>query len=113
MIERLQAKIHRATITDANINYDGSITISADLIKLANLQPFQKVLVVDINNGQRFETYVISTQKKNEICVNGAAARLVSVGDKVIIMSFEYVAKTDDDYAPIILRMNDNNEVIE
>lgn len=113
MIERLQSKIHRATVNDANINYDGSITISEDLIKLANLKQFQKVLVVDINNGQRFETYVISTKKKNVICVNGAAARLVTVGDKVIIMSFEYVEKTDDDYAPIILRMNDNNEVIE
>lgn len=80
MIEILQSKIHKAVVTDANINYEGSITISADLIKLVGLYEFQKVLVVDINNGQRFETYVIETAVPNVICLNGAAARLVTVG---------------------------------
>ena len=88
MIEILQSKIHKAVVTDANINYEGSITISADLIKLVGLYEFQKVLVVDINNGQRFETYVIETADPNVICLNGAAARLVTVGDLVIIMAF-------------------------
>jgi len=69
MIEILHSKIHKAVVTDANINYEGSITISADLIKSAGLHEYQKVLVVDINNGQRFETYVIETTDANVICV--------------------------------------------
>lgn len=112
MIEMMMAKIHRATVTEANINYDGSITISDELIKLAGLRVYQKVLVVDINNGHRFETYVISDKKPGTICVNGAAARLVSVGDKIIIMAFElFDNPPPDDYTPTILLLDDNNEV--
>lgn len=112
MLEILQSKIHRAIVTDANINYEGSITISADLIKLAGLCEYQKVLVVDINNGQRFETYVIVTAEKNVICLNGAAARLVTVGDRVIIMSFKYVDSVPGNYKPTVIVLNENNEVI-
>lgn len=112
MIEILQSKIHRAVVTDANINYEGSITISADLIKLAGLYEYQKVLVVDINNGQRFETYVIETAKPKVICVNGAAAKLVTVGDRVIIMAFKFVDSIPDNYKPTIIVLNENNEVI-
>lgn len=112
MIEILQSKIHKSVVTDANINYEGSITISADLIKLAGLYEYQKVLVVDINNGQRFETYVIKTETPNVICVNGAASRLVTIGDRVIIMAFQYVESIPQKYKPTIIVLNENNEVI-
>ena len=112
MIEILQSKIHRAVVTDANINYEGSITISANLIKLAELYEYQKVLVVDINNGQRFETYVIKTDDPNVICLNGAAARLVTVGDRIIIMAFKFIDNAPENYKPTIIVLNENNEVI-
>ncbi|MDR0951799.1 MAG: aspartate 1-decarboxylase [Oscillospiraceae bacterium] len=110
MIEMLQLKIHRAVVTDANLNYEGSITISADLMKLAGLREYQKVLVVDVNNGQRFETYVIKSEAKNVICLNGAAARLVSVGDRVIIMAFCYLENVPEDYKPRIVLLDENND---
>ena len=112
MIEILQSKIHKAVVTDANINYEGSITISADLIQLAGLCEYQKVLIVDTNNGQRFETYVIQTADPKVICLNGAAARLVTVGDQVIIMAFKYVDSAPNNYKPNIIILNKNNEVI-
>ena len=112
MIEILQSKIHRAVVTDANINYEGSITISADLIKLAGLYEYQKGLVVNINNGHRFETYIIETADPNIICVNGAAARLVAVGDRVIIMTFVYVDNIPKDYKPTIIVLNEKNRMI-
>jgi aspartate 1-decarboxylase len=83
----LKSKIHRATITDADLNYQGSISIDPKLIEAADLVPFEKVEIYNINNGQRFATYVI-TGKDGEICLNGAAARLVHKGDLVIIASF-------------------------
>ena len=88
MITLLKSKIHRATVTDANIDYEGSITISRDLVEQAYMYPYEKVLVVDVTNGARFETYVILSEEPGTICINGAAARLVSKGDIVIIMSF-------------------------
>ena len=111
MIEILQSKIHRAIVSDANINYEGSITIPVDLMELVGLCDYQKVLVVDINNGKRFETYVIKTNNKNYVCVNGAAARLVAIGDRIIIMAFEYIDSVPDDYSPKIIVLNENNEV--
>ena len=112
MIEILQAKIHRAVVTDANINYEGSITIPTDFMKLTGLCEYQKVLVVDINNGNRFETYVIETTKQNYVCLNGAAARLVTVGDRIIIMSFIYIDNVPTNYKPKIIVLNENNEVM-
>lgn len=88
LVEMLKSKIHRATVIEADINYQGSITISDDILKKAEIYEYEKVLVVDVCNGARFETYVLSTQQKGIICVNGAAARCVSVGDILIIMSF-------------------------
>ena len=88
-IEILKSKIHRVTVTEANINYVGSIAIDEDLMDAANLIEFEKVSVVDINNGERLETYVIKGGRGTGIiCLNGAAARKVVVGDVVIIMSF-------------------------
>ena len=107
----LQSKIHRAVVSDANINYEGSITIPVDLMGLVGLREYQKVLVVNINNAQRFETYVIKTDRTGYICLNGACARLASVGDRIIIMAFGYVEYAPDGYKPKIIFLNKNNEV--
>ncbi len=89
MIEVLKSKIHRVKVTEANINYVGSITIDEDLMDAANLIAGEKVHVVDINNGERFETYVIKGERASgTICLNGAAARKVVPGDTVIIISY-------------------------
>lgn len=88
-IERLKSKIHCARVTDANLNYVGSITIDEDLMDAANLIEGEKVHIVDNNNGERFETYVITGERgSGAICLNGAAARKVQVDDIVIIMSY-------------------------
>ena len=88
-IEMLKGKIHRATVTQAELNYVGSITIDGALMKAAGILEYEKVQVVDIDNGSRLETYVIAGEENSGvICLNGAAARLVGVGDKVIIMAY-------------------------
>ncbi|MCE1155576.1 MAG: aspartate 1-decarboxylase [Bacteroidales bacterium] len=85
----LKSKIHRASVTEANLNYIGSITIDEDLMEAANLIANEKVTIVDNNNGQRFETYVITGERgSGMICINGAAARLVQPGDVIIIMAY-------------------------
>lgn len=111
MIEILQSKIHRASVSDANINYRGSITIPINLLEFVGLREYQKVLVVNINNAQRFETYVIKTDRTGYICLNGACARLANIGDKIIIMSFKYVDDVPEGYKPQIIVLNENNEV--
>jgi aspartate 1-decarboxylase len=88
-IEILKSKIHRVTVTEANLNYVGSITIDENLTDAANLIENEKVQVLNLNNGERFETYVIKgIRGSGEICVNGAAARKVIVGDIILIMSY-------------------------
>jgi aspartate 1-decarboxylase len=88
-IDILKSKIHRVTVLEANLNYVGSITIDEDLMDAANLIEFEKVTVVDANNGERFETYVIKGSRNTGIiCLNGPAARKVAIGDIVIVMSF-------------------------
>ena len=113
-ITMMQSKIHRVTITDANLNYVGSITIDKNLMKAANLLEFQKVDVLDINNGERFSTYIIKGEKKGEICLNGAAARKVCVGDLVIIVSYaDMDANEAKTHKPTIVHVNEENEVVE
>ena len=114
-IEILKSKIHRATVTEANLNYVGSITIDEDLMDAANLIEFEKVTVVNINNGERFDTYVIKGSRgSGTICLNGAAARKVAVGDTVIIMSYASMdfeeAKT---ISPHIVFPNANNQLVK
>lgn len=88
-VETLKSKIHKATVTDANLNYEGSITIDEDLIDAANMFVNEKVAVVNNNNGARFETYIIRGERGSGIiCLNGAAARLVQKDDVIIIMSY-------------------------
>lgn len=92
LIEVVKSKIHKVTITEANLNYIGSITIDEDLIDAANLVENEKVQILNLNNGERLETYVIKgIRGSGEICVNGAAARKVIVGDIIIIMSYALI----------------------
>jgi aspartate 1-decarboxylase len=92
LIEVVKSKIHKVTITGANLNYIGSITIDEDLIDAANLIENEKVHILNLNNGERLETYVIKGKRgSGEICLNGAAARKVMVGDVIIIMSFAFM----------------------
>ena len=92
LIELLKSKIHRGTVTEANLSYVGSITIDQDLIDAANILPGEKVQIVNNNNGARLETYVIAGERgSGVVCLNGAAARLVQPGDVVIIMAYAWM----------------------
>jgi len=92
-VELLKSKIHRVTVTEANLSYIGSITIDEDLMDAANIVANEKVQVVNNNNGERFETYVITGKRgSGEICLNGAAARLVLPGDTIIIMAYAWMS---------------------
>ncbi len=110
----LKSKIHNATITDTKIDYEGSITIDTELIEKADMYPYEKVLVADITNGARFETYIIPGKAgSREFCINGAAARLVEQGDKIIVMAFGWLLKDEiKDFTPVILRLDDKNNII-
>ena len=105
----LKSKIHRATVTDADLNYEGSITIDEALLKASNIREFEQVDVYNCNNGARFTTYAIRGGK-GEICVNGAAARLVHRGDLVIIASFsQYQEEELKEYAPTLIFVDEQN----
>lgn len=112
-LELLKSKIHRATVTDANLNYEGSITIARDLMDAAHILPFEKVGVLDVNNGSRLDTYVIEGPKKSGmICLNGAAARLVQPGDLVIIVTYAKMSEEEAKlWKPIIVHVNEKNEI--
>ena len=114
-IDMLYSKIHRATVTDANLNYIGSITIDEDLLDAAKLTVGQKVEIVNINNGERFSTYVIKGKRGlKEICLNGAAARKVEKGDLIIIIAYaSYRADELENYEPIVVHVNSENEIVE
>jgi aspartate 1-decarboxylase len=107
----MKSKIHRATVTDANLHYVGSITVDRDLMDEADLLEYEQVAIVDIDNGNRFETYVIEGERgSGAICLNGAAARLVLPGDKVIIISYaEYEVAELVDYQPTIVHVDAAN----
>jgi aspartate 1-decarboxylase len=114
-IEMLYSKIHRATVTDANLNYVGSITIDEELMDEANILVGQKVDIVNINNGERFSTYVIKGKRGNrDICLNGAAARKVHPGDKIIIIAYAQMDLEEaKNFKPAVLIVDDNNNIIE
>ncbi len=109
-----KSKLHRARITQADLYYEGSLTIDEDLMDAADLIAYEKVSVVNINNGERFETYVIpGVRGKREICLNGAAARKGQVGDEVIIIS--YTTMPDDEaraYQPTVVLVDEKNDVL-
>ncbi len=111
----LKSKIHRATITEAKVDYVGSISIDRDLMDAAGLLPGECVLVADMTDGARFETYVIESERgSGTICINGAAARLVDVGDEVIIMAFAYLAPDEAaSHEPKVALVDANNRVTQ
>ncbi|MBN2754055.1 MAG: aspartate 1-decarboxylase [Candidatus Goldbacteria bacterium] len=113
MIELLKSKIHRATVTDKHLEYEGSITIDTVLAEAAGIYVNEKVHVLDLNNGKRFETYVIAGKKNSgEICVNGAAARLVEKGDKVIIVAYGFVNEEEVlTKEAKIVKVDENNKI--
>lgn len=110
----LKGKIHRATVTQAELDYVGSITVDEALLEAAGILEYEKVQIVDINNGNCFETYTICGQRgSGMICLNGAAARCVSVGDKVIIMAYAgYEAGEARDYRPSVVFVDENNRIL-
>lgn len=114
LLQVLRAKLHKATVTGAEIEYEGSITIDQALLKEAGILPHEKVLVSDLNNGARLETYVMQAPAgSGTVCLNGAAARLISPGDRVIIMAF--AAVTPEEAAGLearILVLDEQNRVI-
>lgn len=113
-IEMLYSKIHRATVTDANLNYVGSITIDENLMDAAQLLENQKVDILNINNGERFQTYVIKGERgKKDICLNGAAARKVQPKDKIIIVAYAlYDQQEAKKHQPVIVHVDEENNII-
>lgn len=109
----LKSKIHRATVTQADLNYEGSITIDAQLMREADILPFEQVQVLDVNNGNRLTTYAIEGESgSGQICINGAAARLVSPGDIVIVLT--YSAMTDAEareHEPQLVYVDERNRI--
>ncbi len=114
-IEFLYSKIHRATVTDANLEYVGSITIDEELMEAAKLLEGMKVDILDVNNGERFQTYVIKGKRGNrDICLNGAAARKVAVGDKVIIVSYAMMTLEEKaKFEPAVIMVDDKNNIVK
>ena len=111
----LKSKLHRATVTEANIQYEGSITIDKDLMEAADMLPYEQVHVLDIDNGARLETYVIEGERgSGVICINGAAARLVSAGDKVIIISYQTISEADAiNLDPKLVYVDSRNRIVQ
>lgn len=110
----MKSKIHRATVTDANLNYVGSITIDSELMDAADLMEFEQVAIVNINNGARFETYVIEGERGSKaMCLNGAAARLVQPGDKIIVISYgSYDSAEVAEHVPVIVHVDEENRIV-
>ena len=111
----LKSKIHRAVVTDANLHYVGSITIDPDLLAAADILEHEQVAVVDIDNGARFETYAIAGRSgSGDMCLNGAAARLVSPGDRVIVISYaDYEESELEHYEPMVVHVDAANRRID
>lgn len=112
-IEMLYSKIHRATVTDANLNYVGSITIDEELLEASAMRVGQKVEILNINNGERFSTYIILGERgKGDICLNGAAARKVHKGDVIIIVAYAtYTQEELESYVPKVVIVDENNGI--
>ncbi len=114
LLNMLKSKIHRATVTEADLNYVGSITIDRDLMEAANILPGEKVQIANINTGDRFETYTMEGQAgSGVVCLNGAAARLAHTGDKIIIIAYCWIeaaeAKT---WQPTVVLMDEDNRMM-
>ncbi|MBB5077968.1 aspartate 1-decarboxylase [Nonomuraea endophytica] len=111
----MNSKIHRATVTDSDLNYVGSLTLSPELLEAAGIGVHELVHVVNVNNGARFETYtILGTPGANEVVVNGAAARLVQRGDTVIIITYAQLAENEiADHRPNVILVDEQNRILE
>ena len=111
----MRSKIHRATVTDADVDYVGSISIDSELMQAAGIAEWEKVHVLDVTNGSRLETYAIKAPAgSGKICINGAAAHLVHPGDLVILLTFEGIPNDQiETYSPTIVHVNSRNEVVD
>ena len=111
-IKLLKSKIHRATVTDACLDYEGSISIDQTLLKAASILPYESVQVLNVTNGNRLETYALPSNKKGEICINGAAAHLVNPKDLIIIVSYAHMALDKaKNFKPSLVYPNEANEI--
>lgn len=110
-IEVLKGKLHRATVTSAVLDYEGSISIDVELVKAAGMHLYEKVEIFNINNGARFATYIIPGGK-GEFCLNGAAARMAAIGDKIIIVTYTWIEeKLADSWKPTVVLLDDDNKI--
>jgi aspartate 1-decarboxylase len=108
----LRAKIHIATVTESNLSYEGSITIDKALLEKAGMIPYEQVMISNLNNGERFETYVIPG-RPGEICLNGPTARKGIVGDRIIIFCYNYIEDTNlKEYKPTIVILDEKNKIV-
>ena len=109
----LKAKIHRATVTQAELDYVGSLTVDMDILEQAGILEYEKVQIVDVNNGSRFETYTIAGERGSGVmCLNGAAARMVQTGDKIILMAYAQVTPEEaSELRPTVLFVDEKNKV--
>ena len=114
IIEMLKGKIHRATVTEADLNYVGSLTLDEDLIDAAGFREYEKTHVLDITNGNRIDTYIIRGERgSGKVCINGAAAHLIHKGDLVIIVSYCQLNELEvQDHTPKIVHVNSENKVV-
>ena len=110
-----KSKIHRATVTQAELHYEGSLTVDSELLDAADIIPYERVQVCNINNGERFETYIIPGKRRTgTICLNGAAARLGSVGDEIIIITYAtYTEEELKNYKPTVIILDKKNKIID
>lgn len=110
-----KSKIHRAIVTDANLNYEGSLTLDPLLMEAAGLFPFEQVHVLNLNNGERFETYLIEGERgSGTVCVNGAAARLVQIGDPVIVLAYAFVPEEElPQFEARIVFVDGENQIVK
>lgn len=112
--EFLNSKIHRATVTDANLNYVGSITIDEEFLELAKINEWEKVEILNINNGERFQTYALKGERGSKcFCLNGAAARKAQVGDKIIVVTYAYLNPDEvDSHKPTVVQVEEGNKIV-
>jgi len=113
LIDMFKSKIHRATVTQADLNYVGSLTLDKDLIEAANMRVYEKVQVLNINNGQRFETYIIEGERgSGVVCLNGACARLGEVGDVVIVVTYAQMTPDEaEEHVPVSVHVDRDNRI--